>query len=235
MAAVLFTNFKKFNPYHGADGRFTTGASATSFTYRTKDPRKQWMADKAKGKERGRVRKQAIHSAEDKIRNQDFESLSVIDANGTELLFKDGEKSQVLISAEDRPKLKGNTLTHNHPGGSCFSREDIGVMVGYDLQEIRATTRSGKTYSLSRNDGYTDELGMKFYNTFASRYAEAVQDANDALDAKGYQKKVRTGEISQEQANKECSEIVSEHIDNWLSKNADSYGLKFRIEERKAA
>ena len=29
-----FAEVEKFNPYHGADGRFTTGSGATSFTYK---------------------------------------------------------------------------------------------------------------------------------------------------------------------------------------------------------
>ena len=45
---------EKFNPYHDRLGRFTTGASATSFTVRTKDPKKQHMADAAIAREKER-------------------------------------------------------------------------------------------------------------------------------------------------------------------------------------
>lgn len=45
---------QKFNPYHGADGRFASANGATSFTFRTKDPKKQYMADMAVAREKER-------------------------------------------------------------------------------------------------------------------------------------------------------------------------------------
>lgn len=50
----LVEEIKKFNPYHGSDGRFTTGAAATSFTFRTKNPAKQSLADHAVAREKKR-------------------------------------------------------------------------------------------------------------------------------------------------------------------------------------
>lgn len=44
---------EKFNPYHDRLGRFTTAGGATSMTIRTKDPKKQHMADKAVERARG--------------------------------------------------------------------------------------------------------------------------------------------------------------------------------------
>ena len=42
----------KFNPYHDHLGRFTTGDGAASFTMRTKDPKKQHLADAALDREK---------------------------------------------------------------------------------------------------------------------------------------------------------------------------------------
>ena len=44
----------KFNPYHGADGRFSSASGYASFTIRTKDPAKQHMADMAMAREKER-------------------------------------------------------------------------------------------------------------------------------------------------------------------------------------
>ena len=46
---------EKFNPYHDTRGRFSTGPNAASFTTRTKDPKKQHWADKARDRESVRV------------------------------------------------------------------------------------------------------------------------------------------------------------------------------------
>lgn len=47
--AKTFSELMKFNPYHDQRGRFTSGSGGnySSFTFRTKDPSKQHMADKA--------------------------------------------------------------------------------------------------------------------------------------------------------------------------------------------
>lgn len=41
------SHVKKFNPYHDKRGRFTEAGSASVFTFQTKDPKKQHMADMA--------------------------------------------------------------------------------------------------------------------------------------------------------------------------------------------
>ena len=55
---------EKFNPYHDKLGRFTTATGAASFTWRTKDPKKQYFADKAI--EREKQRTAALDEAESK-------------------------------------------------------------------------------------------------------------------------------------------------------------------------
>lgn len=45
---------EKFNPYHDSKGRFATANSHTSFTHRTKDPGKQYLADLAIAREKER-------------------------------------------------------------------------------------------------------------------------------------------------------------------------------------
>lgn len=45
---------QKFNPYHGKDGRFASSTGYASFTIRTKDPKKQHMADMAIQREKER-------------------------------------------------------------------------------------------------------------------------------------------------------------------------------------
>lgn len=49
-----FDDIRKFNPYHGADGRFTTGSAATSFTYK---PGQGKMYDNAIAREKERTKK----------------------------------------------------------------------------------------------------------------------------------------------------------------------------------
>ena len=52
--AKTFDEVLKFNPYHDSQGRFASQGSYASFTIRTKDPSKQYMADMAIAREKDR-------------------------------------------------------------------------------------------------------------------------------------------------------------------------------------
>lgn len=234
-SARTFDEVLKFNPYHDAAGRFSDGGSATSFTIRTRDPSKQGMARNARENERKRVRTEAIHGVEDKIRNQSYESAALIDKDGNQIFFKDGGKTQVSFTREEVGSMQGATLTHNHPSGSMFSNEDIAIMVGGDLDGIRATTSSGKTFSLSRGDGYTDGSGVAFYNAYAAQRKSAIARANSELDAKGYQQKINSGEITQEAANRECNALVTTSMTEWASTHAKDYNMTFTVDQTDVA
>lgn len=53
--AKTFDEILKFNPYHDSRGRFASANSYSSFTIRTKDPKKQHMADMAISREKERA------------------------------------------------------------------------------------------------------------------------------------------------------------------------------------
>ena len=53
--AKTFSDILKFNPYHDSRGRFASANSYSSFTIRTKDPKKQHMADMAISREKERA------------------------------------------------------------------------------------------------------------------------------------------------------------------------------------
>lgn len=56
MKAKTFAAVEKFNPYHDRAGRFSSAGAAASFTFRTKDPKKQHMADMAVAREKERAK-----------------------------------------------------------------------------------------------------------------------------------------------------------------------------------
>lgn len=56
---------QKFNPYHGKDGRFASSTGYASFTIRTKDPKKQHMADMAIAREKERHAAQMANPTND--------------------------------------------------------------------------------------------------------------------------------------------------------------------------
>ena len=237
----------KFNPYHDARGRFASSGAATSFTIRTKDPSKQHLADAAAARERERdaagggaapaeeketPRMQSIHNVEDRIRNQNYESAAIIDKDGNELLFKDGAQSSVGFTPAECRMMKDSTLTHNHPRSSMFSDEDIQCFVRNEMEEIRATTREGVTYSVKRGEGYTKADGTVFLLEYQINSGLARATAQGELDARGFAEKIMRGEMSHTEANKEFGKVVTRELTTFCENKAPEYNLEFSVETR---
>ena len=244
-SAMTFDDILKFNPYHDRLGRFASANSATSFTHRTRDPGKQHLADAAAAREKERQagggkapeaeetpRMKAVHSIEDKIRNQDYETAAIVDKDGNVLLNKDGGQRQVGFTVLECAMMNGNTLTHNHPSSSIFSSEDIACFVANDLLEMRATTREGNTFSIKRGQGYDRVKGSEFLMEFQKNSRTARGTAQTELDNKGFQEKIWRGEITPEYANKEFGKVVTREMTSFCEKNASNYGLEFAVETR---
>ena len=251
---------EKFNPYHDRLGRFTSGGSATSFTIRTKDPSKQHMADNAIAREKERSssgvktgnytetkpqqkpqkesntadtpQKKSLHTVEDKIRHQFYESAAVVDKDGNVLFKKDGAQSQVGFTNKEVKMMDGNSLTHNHPSSSVFSTEDITMLVKSGLSEIRATTREGITYSARKGTGYDSAKGMRFLVNYDGERKSAMRHAQATLDGRGYYGKIMDGKITQEQANHDFGKVMSSQMVRWCNTQSKKYGVDFEVERR---
>ena len=258
--SMTFNEIAKFNPYHDRLGRFTTGGGATSFTIRTKDPSKQHMADIAIAREKERSssgvktgnytetkpqqkpqkesntadtpQKKSLHTVEDKIRHQFYESAAVVDKDGNVLLKKDGAQSQVGFTNKEVKMMDGNSLTHNHPSSSMFSTEDITMLVKSGLSEIRATTREGITYSVRKGTGYDSTKGMRFLVNYDGERKSAMRHAQATLDGRGYYGKIMDGKITQEQANHDFGKVMSSQMVRWCNTQSKKYGVDFEVERR---
>lgn len=253
MAAKTFDEVLKFNPYHDSRGRFASANSATSFTIRTKDPSKQHLADAAAARERERdaaggggssdskpkedtsPRMKTIHGIEDKIRNQNYETAAVVDKDGNVVINKDGAQSSVGFTPMEAMMMRNNTLTHNHPRSSMFSEEDIKCFVKNEMEEIRATTREGVTYSIKRGEGYSRADGMVFTLEYQINCGLARNKAQQDLDARGFREKIWNGEITQEHANTEYAKVVKTELLNFCNTKASEYNLEFNVETRKVS
>lgn len=258
--SMTFNEIAKFNPYHDRLGRFTTGGGATSFTIRTKDPSKQHMADIAIAREKEKAssgvktgnytetkpqqkpqkesntadtpQKKSLHTVEDKIRHQFYESAAVVDKDGNVLFKKDGAQSQVGFTNKEVKMMDGNSLTHNHPSSSVFSTEDITMLVKSGLSEIRATTREGITYSARKGTGYDSAKGMRFLVNYDGERKSAMRHAQATLDGRGYYGKIMDGKITQEQANHDFGKVMSSQMVRWCNTQSKKYGVDFEVERR---
>ena len=79
-----------------------------------------------------------IGEFENSIYNQQYETAGVYSSDGKLLFTKDGTKSSVKFTIDELNQLNGATLTHNHPSGTSFSRDDIKLFLNEKVKEIRA-------------------------------------------------------------------------------------------------
>lgn len=91
----------------------------------------------------------ALVETEQTIREAATESLYIFDDAGNEILALRGGESSVDYTLEQAATFRDNILTHNHPGSSGFSPDDIYTATRFNLAEIRAVGKYAD-YSLKR-------------------------------------------------------------------------------------
>jgi len=114
-----------------------------------------------------------ISNIENEIRNQKYETGIVYDKNGNLLLRKDGSETQVGFSPDEIKQMNGGVLTHNHPGGSSFSFDDVNVLRYANLEEVRAVD-SLYSYSFKTSNTLKNIDVNEFYSHFKTsiKFAE---------------------------------------------------------------
>lgn len=103
----------------------------------------------------------ALQRKESQIANNPRESAAVYGPDG-ELLFEtQGDRSSVQFTPEQVAKMKGATLTHNHPGNSSFSAEDVALAVRTEMAEMRAVSADWAHSVKPPKGGWSAEWGRK--------------------------------------------------------------------------
>ena len=130
----------------------------------------------------------SLAAREGAIRGNNFETLYALDANGNEIFKKIGNSHEVSYGM-DGYKTKDAIVTHNHPGGSSFSHQDVAGMVYYNQKEMRATGKE-YTFSLKRpENGWgvswkTAQGAFKRANANARKAFQQQKTGNAASDRK---------------------------------------------------
>ena len=109
-----------------------------------------------------------VREAEDLIRRQHYEIAIAWNAQGVQILRKEGEQYQVVFSDAEIVLLNGAVLTHNHPRGlefpkgdkrswgNSFSDADLHLACVARLSELRVVTPRLR-FSLKPASGGWDE------------------------------------------------------------------------------
>jgi hypothetical protein len=158
---------------------------------------------------------QAVLEAERGIRSSDYETAYLYDKNGKLIAQQSGNKDTVNLSPAMLNQMRGSILTHNHPGGSSFSRQDIAVAVNHGLAEVRAVT-SERTYSMVMdNDKWNAQTWDRLNSIIKEHYAKKYNKYNIL---------VNNGTITETQLQKQFFHEV------WQSVAQEAGGLKYSWE-----
>lgn len=164
--------------------------------------------------------KKQLKTAEDKIRNKSTEYVAIIDKDGNILLEKgEGKTDEVIFTSEESAKLKNSTLTHNHPLGGGFSKEDLDAAYSRGVHEIRACHTNG-CYILTRNFDISTKIPKKY-----SKFAEDYRNAENI-----YMRDIVDDIFKRTNDAVRCNNMVNDYGRTWLKKNAKKYGWTYKEE-----
>ena len=82
------------------------------------------------------ARQQAV-AIEERIRHDKLETGALIGADGQVLLQRQGMPDQVRFPEDALRQGRGATFTHNHPGGTSFSVDDVALAAEFSFSELR--------------------------------------------------------------------------------------------------
>lgn len=123
-----------------------------------------------------------------------YEEAFAHDSKGNLFFRKEGNNNSVKFTDDEIQQLNGAVFTHNHPGGGCFSPNDINFMRYGHLSEMRATTTDG-VFRMQPPEQWPKKAS-------SLKKVEQLYNSLDARISKDYYDKARMGEISYLEAEK---------------------------------
>jgi hypothetical protein len=160
-----------------------------------------------------------------------------------EVLFKQqGNANSVHFSKEQRSKMKGAVVTHNHPSheradengktfrySTGFSDEDIIMAVVHEMKEIRCTNPDGTVYRFGTINGWNPK------DTEHGAWAKHIIRQELPREVLKFQrratkrrlKKIRSGRLTVAQANRELAEWRHKLLVR-LARKYEKYGVYYK-------
>ncbi len=152
--------------------------------------------------------KRALAKAEGTILARSTERAFVWKEDGSPVLSKDGGASNVEFDPDDVEAMSGGVLTHNHPSGGPLSSDDIYLTMRANLREMRAVGSNGMLYRLGMTGKHSFN-GVQPANGTYHGWSLEMRDTYRTLLGESIvktQKRINSGEISQDQANAHWAE-----------------------------
>lgn len=159
---------------------------------------------------------------ESQKRSYDKEQLQILDQYGYVTTAYQGGKDSVGVDAYGLRQMRGNIVTHNHPGvyGGTFSDADISTLQ-CGMSELRASSIEG-SYSMKATKTADPQ---SFYKAYL-REAPQLQAAMKEIAQRNGKKRYKSYE-DYEADNRRTQLAV---IHKWYEENAGKYGYAYTFE-----
>lgn len=157
--AKTFDEILKFNPYHDSHGRFASENGYASFTIRTKNPDKQYMADMAIARQKEKTPDAGVYKPKPK-KNYDEHGFADYDESDYHQLYNGKQYYQQQKLTTEQKQAAESYLEANTEWGSLYSHsQNMNYMManGQELTGKYKQTHDG-LMSAMHNIGYNVEL-----------------------------------------------------------------------------
>jgi hypothetical protein len=158
-----------------------------------------------------------LHDVEEAKRGLKHEVGTLIARDGVVLKEYGGTAHAVSVPVPDYELFEGNIFTHNHPGGRCFTVQDIMSFVENRLYEVRASTPQGTFFSL-REGG--EEVNRSIANVMKEEKVGDILKADMIIRQRGLDLQ---GKARQEMV----YDLMSDDVDVWLTENVGEFGYVY--------
>lgn len=154
----------------------------------------------------------------------DKEQLQILDQYGFVTTAYQGNEGSVGVDSYGLKQMRGNIVTHNHPGvyGGTFSDADIATL-GCGMTELRASGVEG-TYSMKATKKSDPQSFYKAYVRAAPQLEARMYEIAKDNAEKRYRK--------HDQYVEENRRTQLQVIHEWYEKNAEQYGYVYTFEPR---
>ena len=220
-------DIKKYNKWHGKDGRFTSGPGGSGAAGSNEDNiLSQVATNKCKEIEKNSV-------------SRTTEEVCIVDSEGYVVYRNTGDAGHVDIERglldDWSLDAEGDCIsTHNHPGefGGTFSVGDIEAFEGLSdvVRSYRAVGKEG-VYSITRIDDVNPEGHKKLtesYKNFHKAFDEKMEQARVQMNIERTNGSINTDEANS-RLNAYRNELCKQNHE-YLQKIATSYGFKYVYE-----
>lgn len=162
--------------------------------------------------------KEKLYRDERILAGNRYETAIVYDADGNVVFKKKGTADAVKFTAAERKKMKGCVVTHNHPGGTIPSPEDIFMLKRSGAVEIRACNGAG-SYIIKTPEKWNSDIGS------LEKLRKEYWNCQNEIGLKYRDVAAKEG--------KPIYHYFRQMEDDGLRDFCEKYGMEFRWEEKK--